>query len=81
MASPQSGSFDTELVGHLSLAAHYGIRIPSDEDSDKLRTLWGYANDAGNDPDATLTALDRKLGGDAELNKAYRYVKLRYPAY
>lgn len=77
MASQPSDDFPTELVGHLSLAEHFGISVPSDEDSEKLRLVWQNVKD---DPDK-LEELEGKLGnpglGQVRLDQVYRWLKLR----
>lgn len=84
MENQPNDDFDTELVGHLSLAGHYGIKLPSESESQKLATLWKFGSEMNpENPESALVALEAKLGNgnDARIDRAYRWVRLRYPAY
>lgn len=77
MVNPPNDDFPTELVGHLSLAGHFGIDVPDDKDSEKLKLIWEKTKD---DP-MKLARLEGKLGspgiGQARLDQIYRWLKLR----
>ena len=75
-------AINTQLVGHLTLADHFDIDLPSKEDGDKLRLIWNYISviDPTVDPETILLSLERRLGeprlGESMLDKVYRWIKL-----
>lgn len=84
MENPPSDSFSTQLVGHLSLAEHFGVELPSEDDSKKLQVLWDYGEKLSPDnPKGALQAIESRLGKgqDTQLDRVYRWVRLREAAY
>lgn len=77
MGNLPNDDFSIELVGHLSLAKHFGIDVPSNQDSEKLRLIWENVKDDQH----KLAELEGKLGnpglGQMRLDQVYRCLKLR----
>lgn len=80
---PDDFIFNTQLVGHLSLAQHFGIDLPSDEDSDKLKLIWLHIKDVDPiaNPESVLMQIERRLGsprlGENMIDKVYRWLRLK----
>lgn len=75
---PQS----TDLIGHLSIAKHFNIDLPDNEQFSKLRAIYNYARsvDPEANPEKVLIRLERRLGqprlGETMLDKMHRYITL-----
>lgn len=76
----------TNPVEHLSIAERFNITTPSKEEDAKLKTIWGYMKQQGDERPRTeviweIINLEQTLGapklGETRLDKLYRYVSLR----
>lgn len=77
---------DIDPTEHLAIAHRFNIQLPTKEESSKLKTIWDYVKQQGDERPIgdivwEVINMEQKLGapslGETRLDKLYRYVKLR----